>query len=130
MASIFPPSIVNIGDPISSGSTPQFTALIVDGLGDSILPQQLGSLTLTICDTLTGVIINGVERTNILNVGRGALDAFGNLTLTLQIADTSMDEVPGEALVQRSLILDWTYNGGISAGRFQINFIVVSLAAV
>jgi len=130
MISIFPPSVINISDPIASGSTPQFTALIVDGTGASILPQQLGSLTLTICDTLTGVIINDVQRTNILNVGRGALDVYGNLTITLQVADTSMDEVPGESSVQRSLILDWTYNGGVSANRCQINFNIVSLAAI
>lgn len=39
-----------------------------------------------------------------------------------------MSEIPGELQVQRSLVIDFTYNGGTSVGRHQVNFTLLALA--
>ena len=116
--------------PFASGSTPQYFGQILDQEGAGIPAADLSLLTLSIVDTLTGAVINGVSQTNILNTGRGTVDASGNLVISLLAGDTTMDEVPGAASVQRSLVIDWAYTKGSESGsgRKQVNFTVVSLA--
>lgn len=123
------PAIVNIATgPFPAGSTPVYTAKIVDAEGAGIPDTSLDTVTLSIVDTLSGAVINGVSETDILNTGRGTVDEFGNLTITLLPDDTSMEGVPGAAKVQRSLVIDFTYNGGDSVGRHQVNFTLLALA--
>ena len=122
------PAIANVpGGPWAAGTTPVYTATLVDGSGNPISGVTLAALTLTIADTLTGTIINGVSQINILNTGRGTIDAAGLLTISLEPGDTSMSETTGPQ-VQRSLIIDWTYNAGAAVGRHQANFMLVALA--
>jgi hypothetical protein len=125
------PARVNIstGD-IPANTTPVYTGNFVYGgpYGDAPLPgSALDTLTLTICDTLTGAIVNGCDAVDILNTGRGSVDDDGKLTIGLLAGDTDMSEVPGAATVLRSLIIDWTYNGGASVGRREVTFTVTAL---
>lgn len=115
--------------PFAAGSTPVVMAQIVDADAVGIPATNLNSLTLSIVDTLTQTIVNGCDQVNILNTGRGTVDAQGNVTIALLAADTSMAEVPGVQQIERSLVLDWTFNAGNSVGRGQVNFTLVSLAA-
>jgi hypothetical protein len=124
----FVPTITNIGIPVPSGSTPIYTGKLVDVYGNPIGPSQLDTLTLTICDTLTQIVINNVQQVNILNVDRGTLNDSGILTITLLSTDTLLTEAPGQPSVQRSLVIDWKYNGEVSVGRHQVNFNIVALA--
>ncbi len=124
------PSIVNLPTgPWAAGSTPIYTAQIVDQSGEGIPADDLASLTLSIVDTLSGAVVNGVSSTNILNTGRGSVDDRGNLVVILEAGDTSMVEVPGAEQVQRSLIFDWTTVADLEVvGRHQVNFLLLALA--
>ena len=113
--------------PFAAGATPRWTGQIFDDAGVPISAAQLASLTLSIVDTLSGQVINGADAVSILNTGRGTVDAQGNVVLKLEVGDTAMTETTSRQ-VQRSLVFDWTYNGGVSAGRHQTNFMLVQLA--
>ena len=126
---ILPPVVNASNGPYASGSTPIFTGQIVDGDGDGIPAANLETFTLSIVDTLTGAIINSVSQVDVLNVDRGTVDDEGNFVISLEVADTSMAEVPGATRVQRSLILDWTTDDTpTQAGRHQVNFFLLRLA--
>lgn len=124
------PPIIQItsGSPVASDTTPLYTAVLVDPAGHPISGAALDTLTLSIVDTLTGVIINGVSQTNILNTDRGTIDSQGKLSVQLRVGDTSTDELPGVARVLRSLVFDWTYQSGTQVGRHQANFVIDALA--
>lgn len=124
------PAIVNApGGPYAAGSTPVYTALLVDQLGQPISGANLTTLQLSIVDTLTGAVI--LPQTNILNVDRGTIDGLGNLTISLESSDTAIGDVDGSlgnTEIERALIIDFTYNDGRNAGRHQVNFILLALA--
>lgn len=123
------PAVVTLSvGPFAARSTPVYTGQIVDGAGAGIPASSLDALTLSIVDTMSNEIINGVSQVDILNTGRGRVDSQGNLTISLLTGDTSMDEVPGETQVQRSLVIDFSYNSGNSEGRHQVNFLLLALA--
>jgi hypothetical protein len=129
------PTVNAPNSPYASGSTPVYAALLADPYGVGIPAAAVSVLTLTLVDTETGAIINGVDHIDILNVNRGALDSAGNLQIVLLAGDTSMSDVPGLNQVQRSMIIDWTYatsgpQASSGSGRHQVNFIVQSLAVV
>ena len=123
------PAIVNLTPAIPACTTPIYRAVVTDGNGDPVPGSLLDTLTLTIADVSTRSIINGVEYVNILNTGRGTVDEEGNLAITLEVGDTTMDELLpyNIRMVKRALIVDWTYNNGQYTGRHQANFIVTSL---
>ncbi len=119
--------------PYAAGSTPVFTGQLLDPYGVGIPAAAFSSLTLSIVDTLSGDVINGASQVNILNTGRGTVDASGNLVISLLAADTAMSEAPGASQIQRSLVIDWTYaTVGLApsagSGRHQVNFLLLSLA--
>ena len=114
---------------VPAGKTLVYTGQFVDETGAPILPADLNSLTLTIVDTVSGAVVNGVSGVGILNTGRGAVDSQGNLTLTLQApGDTGLLN-PGDAQETRSLVLDWTYAGGAKLGAHRVDFQIQALGA-
>lgn len=126
--------IVNApNSPYAEGSTPIYTGQIRDVFGAGIPATAFSSLTLSIVSTLTGEVINGVDAVDILNTGRGTIDSSGNLTIQLESGDTSLSTFPGQARVQYSMIIDWTYETVVAptssgSGRHQVNFSVLALA--
>ena len=125
-----PPPITNVpAGPWAASTTPTYTATIVDQNQNPVPASALSTLTLSIVDTLTGLTINGVRQVNILNADRGSVDGQGNLTIRLQVGDTSMDETTAPS-VQRSLIIDFSYNGGLSVGRHEATFELVALSGL
>jgi hypothetical protein len=119
-------AIVDIsGGPFPAGASLTYTAQLVDQNGKAIPAASLTTLTLSVVDTQTSATINGVRQTNILNTDRGAIDAQGNLTITLLPADNAF---AGTGLRQRSMIIDATYNGGLSTMRHQVNYWLAGLA--
>jgi hypothetical protein len=113
--------------PYAAGSTPVYIGQIVDATGTGIPSANLAALTLTIADTLSGEVINGCEAVNILNTDRGTVDGQGNLTIRLEVGDTSLGEVNTPS-VQRSLVIDWSVKPNDEIGRHQVNFIILALA--
>ncbi len=115
---------------VPARATAVYTAKIVDQNGNGIPDGSLETLVLSIYDVVTKAIVNGIEDVDILNAGRGVVDTSGNLTLTLEPGDTAiLASSPIVGFTQeRSLVLDWTYNGGNATGRHQVNFFILPLA--
>lgn len=112
------PAVVNLPNgPYVEGSTPIYTGQLLDNYGVGIPAASLLDLTLTILDTLSGAVINGCFEVDILNSDRGVVDASGNMTVTLQTGDTSLDDVPSAAQIQRSLIFSWTTTSNLVGGH-------------
>lgn len=111
--------------PYAAGSTPVYTGQLLDAYGAVIPASHITVLTLTLVDTLTGAVVNGVNAINILNTGRGTVDALGNLTIAYLATDTAITEgaLPS---IQRSAVIDWTFTGGV--GRHQVDFKIFALA--
>lgn len=110
--------------PIVAGTTAVYTGYLQDATGAPIPPANLNSLSLTIRDTLTGSIINGVQNINILNTGRGALsqNASGTLlTCTLVSGDTGAFNAT-QGFEIRSLFFSWTFNNASGQGFHQADF--------
>lgn len=118
------------GQPVAARSSALYTASFVDNLGKAVPLGTFTSLTLTLFDDSTGTTVVGNPGVNILNADRGILDALGNFSLSLGPADTAIigAPLPAGRLQYRSIVLDWTYNGGQAAGRHQVNFAIVALA--
>lgn len=115
------------GGPFPSRSTVIYTGRLLDGNGDGIPAGDLDSLTLTLAVTNTGVIVNGVEKVDILNTGRGVIDAEGNLTITLLPEDTDIGAAPVNTQRTLSMVIDWTFNGGAYVGRHEPRLRFVAL---
>jgi len=115
------------GGPFAAGATLVYTGRLLDGNGNGIPASALDSLTLTLATTATGAVVNGVDHVNILNTGRGTVDDEGNLTITLGPADTVMDPAPAATVVKRSIVMDWTFNGGADEGRHEARLTFVAL---
>lgn len=114
-------------DPVPAGSTPVYQAVLVDENGVAMGPGALATLLLSIVDTLSGAIINNCNQQNILNTGRGTLDSAGNLTVALLAGDTALYNTADEQ-EQRSLVFQWTYNGGAKTGMHQVDFEIQALS--
>src|SRR5579875_3155279 len=115
------------GDAVADSSTATYRGQLVDGSVPT--PQPIGSgvvstLTLDLIDTATGATVNGVSQANILNTGRGTLDSSGNLTITLQPADTAILRT-GDAQETRSMVIDAVYPGGTLRHRVDINIVAL-----
>jgi hypothetical protein len=115
---------------IPSGGTFKYLAQFVDETGSPIVAADLSTLTLSIVDTISGAIVNGVDGVNVLNQGRGAIDANGNLTVTLGLVADRMDTVllnASDQAEQRSIVLNWTWNGGTEAMAKQVDFLIIAM---
>src|SRR5579875_939239 len=96
-------------------------------------PVPIGSgivtaMTLTVFDTATGAVVNGISNLSILNTGRGALDTSGNLTITLggpgNSADTAMIRA-GDPQETRSMVIEAVYPGGTL--RHRVDFLILAM---
>ena len=120
-------AIINLPNgPIPAGTTPIFNAQFLDPTGNPVPAFRLTQVTLSLVDTVSGQVINGISEIDILNQDRGTVDSNGNLTISLLASDTSLSESPGVSSVQRSLIVDW--QSGPYSGSAQGNFIITALA--
>lgn len=101
-----------------------------DGAGGytPITLAELSTLTLTLYNLADLTIINGVNDTDVKNVGRGALHATsGVLTLTFDDADSIIATASGEYHVA---LIEATYNSGTRSLRQEVIFAVRDLAKV
>jgi hypothetical protein len=120
---------------VSEGTTPTYRCLISDDTGVAIHLAALTALTLTVCASGPRDVINGRKGVNILNANGGTfldppgLDQNGNtynLQVLLQTTDTIMLD-PTLDQEWRSVIIEWTYNSGLSVGKHEVQFPIVPI---
>lgn len=115
------------GGPFPSRSTVIYTGRLLDGVGAGIPASDLDSLTMTLAVAATGVVVNGVDRVDILNTGRGVVNEAGDLTVTLLPADTDIGRAPYVRDRTLAMVLDWTFNDGIFSGRHEVRLLFTAL---
>lgn len=114
--------------PIAPGTTPALSGQLQDQNGNPVPASSLSSLTLTIVDTVTKAVVNGVQDVNILNQGRGTVDGNGNVVVTPLQADTQLLNA-AHAKERRSFVLVWTWNLGVSRGAAEMRTLIEALSA-
>ena len=117
---------------VAERTTLRILLTLQDETGAAIPSAGLTTLTLTLYvrDATAQTIINSVDDVNILNTGRGTVHATsGLLTLTLLPADTQIVDSTSAIEWHRALI-EWTYDAGAKAGKYEIDFPVLNLNKV
>ena len=118
-----------ITTPVGERTTSYITAVIRDQNGDPIPGGSLNSLTLTLYNVdASNTIINSVDDVNILNVGRGVVDANGNVTIELLLLDNQLIDITKSFETHRALI-EWTW-GNTRQGRHEVEFLVQNMTRV
>ena len=118
-----------ITTPVGERTTSYITAVIRDQNGDPIPGGSLNSLTLTLYNVdASNTIINSVDDVNILNVGRGVVDANGNVTIELLLLDNQLVDTAKSFETHRALI-EWTW-GNTRQGRHEVEFLVQNMTRV
>lgn len=109
-------------------TTPRYRATLEDFDGNPIPLVNVSTLTLTLYDESTGVIVNGVDSVNILNADRGTFGVTdGKLTILLEEDDTEiLDDTKGSE--KRVMLIEWV--AGAIIGKHEVVFRVKNLARV
>jgi hypothetical protein len=119
-----------LSEPAVEKSSYRITATITDESGAALPAASLTTLVLTLYALdAAQTIVNGVNAANILNSGRGAVDAAGKLTLTLLPADNVLIDPTQSSEIHVALV-EWTWAAGLKAGKHEVQFTVVNLAKV
>lgn len=123
------PAIVKLTTSIAARSSVVYKAQLVAEDGTPLPATDIAILTLSLRDSMTREIINGLDNTDILNVGRGTLDAEGNLTVILGTDDTvPLGDPPVAGFQYRSMVLNWVGTNGTTVGWHQVDFTITILA--
>lgn len=115
---------------VSVGSTPFYLTQLRSGPhGNSVsFPgSAISSLTMTIVNTQTGLIINNCDNIDFFS-RNGTVDENGLLTYPFQSGDTSLIDTPNLTSVLRSLIFNGSYEIGQKVFRHEAKFMVTELS--
>ena len=123
------PIAITFGTPINELNSWAFTADLTKDDGTPLGPAALDTLTLTLYDVATDLIINGVDHVDIKNTGRGALDAAGHLVVSFTSADNAIVSTENLKEKHKALIIG-TWNGGDGYTSQEITFTVLNLHKV
>lgn len=124
-------AITTFREFVPEESTWLYRAVMKDERGNIVPGGALTSLQLTLYLITSGggtEIINGCDHTDILNTGRGTVDASGNLEVTFVPDDNPI--IGDRATEEHRALIEFKYNGGAKTGRHQIRFKVANLEFV
>lgn len=112
-------------ETVGEGTTPKLKCRLekADGTPEANPATLVLSLYLE-DDAASDPTINSVDAVNIKNTGRGALDADGNLVVTLEPEDTALVEEDAEEEVHVALV-EWTGSTG-EEGWHEFQYVVVN----
>lgn len=107
------------------GATLRYTAQVQDETGAGIPAASLTTLTLTVYAVIIGnPLVNGIDHVNVLNAGRGTVDALGNVVVLLAPADMLLVNLVGVP-EQHIMLLEYTYASGAKEGVHEVVFTVL-----
>ena len=95
---------------VVSGTTPQFTANLVDQDDNPVSTANLTTLKITVFDVKTRAVINSRDRQNAKNANNVTYDD-GALVWDIQPAD-----LPATDETQYLCVFEWTWDSGARAG--------------
>lgn len=101
----------------------RITGAFKDEAGLQVPLAGFTTLTLTLFNDSDKAVINSVNNADILNTGRGVVDASGNLVCTLLPADNPI-MLAGVFEELHVAFFQWTYVGGTKAGGAEVAFYV------
>jgi hypothetical protein len=87
--------------------------------GTPIGPANLTTLTMTLYDYMTSTVINGVEDVNILNTGRGQLDANGHLIVSFTSSDNPLVSTAPRERHRARITSTWNLGNGRHDEEFE-----------
>jgi hypothetical protein len=98
---------------------------VQDETGAGIPAASLTTLTLTVYAVIIGnPLVNGIDHVNVLNAGRGTVDALGNVVVLLAPADMLLVNLVGVP-EQHIMLLEYTYASGAKEGVHEVVFTVL-----
>lgn len=116
---------------VREGTTPDYTALLVDKNDVPVPGSVLDSVILTYYQEYTGEIINGREKQNISQANNWTFDDDGNIVWHMQPGDSVIldDRLSHEPHIA---LLEFTYAGvnGTEYGKFQFRVLVENIEKV
>lgn len=122
-------SRTTLSDGVPEKTTARLTAVLKDEADAVVGSAALTTLTLTLYDERTGAILNLRNQQSVLNANGGAVDANGNLTMTLAVADNAIQNTDLKREMHVALF-EYTWSAGAKAGRYEIAFPVDNLTKV
>jgi hypothetical protein len=109
---------------LSQGSSARWTWVVQDETGTAIPAASLSTFILTHYAVVLGqgnITVNSVFKVNILNTGRGTVDASGNVVVTMTPADMTILNSPAVPEIHVFLV-EWTYAAGVKQGSHGVQF--------
>jgi hypothetical protein len=114
---------------VNEKTTSRVTGVFRDEANAVIGTTEMTTLVATLYDKVAGTIINSRDEQDVLNTNGGTLDASGNFTIQLDVADNIILDQTNVYEVH-VLLLEWTYDSGAKGGNQEIELYVVNLANV
>lgn len=114
-------------------TTPTYKGLVTDGQGNALPAASLATLTLSLYDiesSGTIVYINGRHSQNVLNANNVTVDTNGNLVWSIQVADTTLQEVLVQERHYALFTWTWVSAAGTETGRHLVILNVIHLVTV
>lgn len=113
-------------EKFSERATLRYEATLQDETGAAVGSASVNALKLTLYDKRTTEIIEGINKIDILNTGRGTLSAAGALVVSLR---------PGDNLIVNArnkeeahiMLLEWEYSNREKTGVHEIEFVLVNM---
>lgn len=100
---------------VQQGESLNISGTLTDFDGAAIALAAIATFTLTLYNDATNAVINGLNAADILNAGKGTVDAAGGFVIRLDAADTPIVDgtLAEKALEVHIARLTWTWNDGV-----------------
>lgn len=105
---------------VLAGTTPRYTATIVDEDNVAIPLASLTTLTLTVVNTRTGAAVNGRDRQNVLNANNVTVHATSGL-VTWSIQALDLPSTVDETYI---CAFEWSWSAGAKKGWHDLSLVV------
>jgi hypothetical protein len=111
---------------ITEGTTPDYTATLLDKDGVAVPGSVLDSLLLTYFQEYTGAIINGRDSQSVLQINGITVDEDGKLIWTLSLADAAIldNSLHEEPHIAQFMFTYPGVGGSTEVSRHKVRFLV------